>query len=226
MVKKYFIGFGILLLLVVCSAFGYTKDAFFQKQSFLCDSLGANNLEACLQLKEIKKFGCNEIAKVSSSFGALRPSYPMAECRIYGHNKSVKAIKLEGCKRLAKIQYLIKKDGKIVRLDTSEKIIKVFAPIKNGQEALSFLLLLNTDYPIYSFPKKKDGKYLVTDLVPTKIIKEKNGWIITLFNEPRCGCFVPEIEELKYLVKPDGEYYTESQRIIWRANADMGMCVD
>lgn len=119
--------------------------------------------------------------------------------------------------------YLIRNNGRLLVLDTEEKMKEYFSPIKTEKEAigllqaLSYGVILDTPEKITGLQNYSEGKFLVEPftLKETSVKKQGNDYLImnvySFFPSP---C-VSKVEAYDVLITRNAEFTRSNQRFIW-----------
>ena len=122
-------------------------------------------------------------------------------------------------------QMLIKKDNQIVLISNAEDLKRVFAPVDNEEEAISFACALTHSIPLYDFDLSRKNKYLKKCIFKSHVNKVRNGYIVNLFHYNHFGCPPHQMCQFTYLVKRSGDVVMLSEEIIYE-DTENHWCVD
>lgn len=226
----------IFIVCVFVALIMVSKSAAADSVTNFCAVLGFNDKEACVVSPQIKAFGCDQIASVPDNWAkGLKPATSMVVCNTrHKAGEEVGGIRHGGCMMPVSMTILtVGADKKIKHLKDKETFQKIFAPIEDADEAISYASVLEKAAPMYEFPKdyyqflkdaSKKGKWLDKKLKPTHAEKMEDGWHVWLFYEPMCGCHKMELFEEEYVIGPEGDIKKLKSRAVWRSEAEI--CVD
>ncbi len=183
---------------------------------------------ACAERIAKAGFTCERIGE--HRLAGLSPAYPALACNHVGWDKPDEYVDASGCKFLVKHQYIfaVKKDGKeeLVLVKTKAEFTKMFAPIESAEEALGFLTALTQAYGTKVIPKFQGGKWKVEGVRPTTLLDKGDEYIVRMFLQGNCGCYVPFLDELSVSIKQNGSFSTLSTVRVWEDDPQNEMCVD
>ena len=131
------------------------------------------------------KFNCN-VDRPSPNLGGLTPKLPIVEISSFDFNR--KCIwQSKGMMPICNNLVVQIKDT-LTLIDTEEKFKKLFTPVDNEQEAISFISYLTRTYPKYDISKKL--RYRVySDNFPSTYVKAINdGYEVILHDKKVFGC--------------------------------------
>lgn len=130
----------------------------------------------------------SEIYEAEFELGGLKPHYPIA--KTYEH-LDYAVIDYVVCLRTDLYSncynYLVQVDSIIIEINNPEKFKKIFAPVEDKEEALSFAYALSgilRPRVIYDFKFLKYSDYTIyrKELVPTSVKELTDGYEVILFS--------------------------------------------
>ncbi len=123
---------------------------------------------------------------VPDYFGGLFPQYEMASS--YYNPKEPDCLFVGGGLSMKCSGIIIKKKRKIRHINSKEDFKKEFLPIDSEDEALSFISILTSSYPMYEFDIKPDFVMYVDSLEPSYAKKVDSGYVALTYDYDVFGC--------------------------------------
>lgn len=133
----------------------------------------------------IEVFKVGEVDKVPSYYGGLSPKFEMALVYTHqlGNDDCLNKQNLNQINEMGEycMNLIIKRNGKYLLVKSDNDLKKIFAPIENEEEAISYVSIITGTHPKYDFGKEKI-KYIVEDFEMTNAIKRNDGFETVTFD--------------------------------------------
>jgi hypothetical protein len=144
------------------------------------------NIDTAEYKKIIEDFNIETVQNVPDYYGGLSPKFEMAEvskhsieCSDCLNRNNLNEIN-EMCEYC--IDLIVKKDGQYIHVKSDNDLKKLFAPIDNEEEAISYVSIVTGTYPMYNFEQLKNMKYLVSNFNRTYASRQKEGFETVTFD--------------------------------------------
>ncbi len=169
-------------------------------------------------------FGLVEIKRVSDAAGALTPSLPMATGVMLRPGKN--CLYLLGCSGFSGHVLLVKDDAGFRMARNQEDLKRMFAPIENEKEALSYAAVSTGLAPRYEFKIEKKFRTFVWKIRTTSSIRKGDGFEVNLFDYKGCGCGPHPYTMVVLHVGRDGSIRNEETVKLYEDPDQDSLCVD
>jgi hypothetical protein len=171
-----------------------------------------------------EKFHYENIKLPRKYLGGLVPRIPMVEVSSFDFKGNCiwqsKGMLLT-CNNL-----IIKSNDSLILVDTEEKFKKIYAPIDNEQEAISYVSYLTGTYPEYDIPKKSRYRIFSDDFPSTYSKKIIGGFEVILHDKDVFGCG-PHTNYYKiFTVTTEGHIKLLKTFKMFEDPEEDGLCVD
>lgn len=222
------IGFLLMFPLVTTSSMEEHVDlssALLNGCKDLQDTLGRLD---CHSAGVEKKYSCLELRK-TDNLGGLTPRVPIMECFFEnsGQQSGEKAIRVISCgMETLRSNYVVFADKTFTQMKSPDEFRAFFAPISSSSEALSYAVALTGSYPLLEVQVPQGYESTGEPLVPTSVIRTKDGYVVHLFNFQCSGCGPHFYFSIDYLVTETGQLRTLLRQDLYRNPAEDKMCMD
>ena len=144
------------------------------------------NIDSAKYNTIIDSFKVQTVGRVPDYYGGLNPKFEMAEVSklklesnecLNGQNLNETNEMCEFC-----VDLVVKKNGKYILVKSDNNLKKLFAPIDNEEEAVSYVSIVTGTYPMCDFKQIKDMKYLVSHFDKTYASRQKEGFETVTFD--------------------------------------------
>lgn len=178
-IKQTFIIFTTAFLLTNCN-FSKEKDkpiTFITQKPLYIDSSEYKMI--------IDTFKVRGVESVPNYYGGLNPKFEMA--KVYTHqiesNDCLNRQNLNEINEMGEycVDLVIKKNGKYILIKSDNDLKKLYAPIDNEEEAISYVSIITGTYPMYDFGQI-NMKYIVENFDKTNAIRKKDGFETVTFD--------------------------------------------
>lgn len=188
------------------------------------------NLDEKACAERIAKAGIS-CARISEHrLAGLEPAYPAVACNHIGWNPPDEYVNASGCKFFVKHQYVfeVDKDGKkeLVLVKTKDEFVKFFGPVDSPAEAVGFLAALTETYATAIIPKFTGGSWKVEGIRPSTVVESKDGYVVRMFQQGNCGCYIPFLNEITFTIGRDGKFTRQEAVKVWEDDPKNEICVD
>jgi len=135
------------------------------------------NIDSAKYKAIIDSFKVETVRPVPDYYGGLKPKFEMAEVSTH-QSKGTDCLNRQNLNEINEmceycIDLVIKKNGKYILVKSDNDLKKLFAPIDNEEEAISYVSIITGTYPMYDFEQIKDMKYLVSHFNKTYASRQK-----------------------------------------------------
>jgi len=144
------------------------------------------NIDTAEYKEIIDIFKIEDISRVPDYYGGLKPKLEMAEvskhcieCSDCLNRQNLNEIN-EACEFC--VNLIVKQDGQYVHVKSDNELKKLFAPIEDEEEAVSYVSIITGTYPMYDFEQFKNMKYLVNNFNRTYASRQKEGFETVTFD--------------------------------------------
>jgi len=132
-----------------------------------------------------EKFQC-EVDVPPQFLGGLTPKLPLAEIHSSRYTRS--CLQIPGGLRRSCFNLVAKINDTLTLIDTQAKFRKVFAPIDNEEEAISYVAYLTQTSPKYDIPKKSRYRVYSSHFPSTFARRVSGGFEVLLHDKIVYGC--------------------------------------
>lgn len=166
------------------------------------------NIDSAEYKTIIDSFKVQTVRRVPDYFGGLNSKFEMAEVSSHNledndclnrHNLNEINEMCEFC-----VDLVVKKNGKYILVKSDNELKKLFAPIDNEEEAISYVSIITGTYPMYDFEQIKDMKFLVSHFNKTYASRQKTGFETVTFDYDIFCCPPHKYNLTRCLVDFDG----------------------
>lgn len=146
----------------------------------------ARNIDSVEYQTIIDSFKVETVSRVPDYYEGLSPKFEMAEVSTHQieDNVCLNRQNLNEINEMCEfcVDLVIKKNGRYIIIKSDNDLKKLFAPIENEEEAISYVSIITGTYPMYDFEQKKDLKYLVSHFNKTNASRQKEGFETVTFD--------------------------------------------
>ncbi|MCX2741981.1 hypothetical protein [Pontibacter anaerobius] len=210
----------LLALMLISCADGKTSTSFDSLETMQIDSLERVDIK--------QELGFWEVSKASPYLGGLGNNisfaYGFAMC---GDTSYCQDSKWQyggficTCRNL-----VIKRDKGIEVIKNRFELKETFAPIESRGEALSYAIIMTSNYPVFDEEYFKDEyRYFSSKPRPTAVQEFKNHYLVKLFDYKTFGCDHPYYSVLVRVDK-NGDVSEYRRQAIFEDPEDDGLCRD
>ena len=166
------------------------------------------NIDSAEYKTIIDSFKVQTVRRVPDYLGGLNPKIEMAEVssRNLEDNDCLNRNNLNEINEMCEfcVDLVVKKNGKFILVKSDNDLKKLFAPIDNEEEAISYVSIITGTYPMYDFEQIKDMKYLVSHFNKTYASRQKAGFETVTFDYDIFCCPPHKYNLTRCLVDFDG----------------------
>ena len=169
-------------------------------------------------------FGYGQAYHVPEHVGGLLPSLPMA--MVMDHEEKPNALfrHMGFMKTWTSLAVQTKKG--LILLDTREKFRKMFAPLTDEQEAMSFVAFLTETQPRYDIERDPTYRNYTSRFPSAYAYRIRDGYIVLLHRKDFYGCGPHPYYYMKYHVTRKGQI-TELESVkMYEDPREDNLCVD
>ena len=166
------------------------------------------NIDSAEYKAIIDSFKVETIRRVPDYYGGLKPKFEMAEVSTH-QPKGTECLNRQNLNEINEvcelcIDLVIKKNGKYILVESNNDLKKLFTPIDNEEEAISYVSIITGTYPMYDFEQIKGLKYLVRHFNRTYASRQKEGFETVTFDYDIFCCPPHKYNLTRCLVGFDG----------------------
>lgn len=210
----------LLVFVLISCADGKTTASFNNLETKQLDSLERDNIR--------QKFGFWEVNKASPYLGGLDNNislaYGIAMCGDASYCQDSKwqyGGFICTCRNL-----IIKRDKGIEVIKNRFELQKTFAPIESRVEALSYAIIMTSNYPVFDEKYFKDEyRYFSNKPRPTAVQEFENHYLVKLFDYETFGCNHPYYSVLVRVDK-NGNVSEYRRQAVFEDPEEDGLCRD
>ncbi len=216
MIPKYYILFFSIL---ICSCADNNKA--IQYPGLKTIQIDSREYKAIVKQFKLK----TAINSAGANLGGLTPKYPLASvfelCEDCLSNDWDNEGMICGCTKL-----IIKQKNQYVIVNSIEELKKIYAPINNEEEAISFAILASRLFAVFDEKFFKDSyEYVNGKPKVTKAYTFENAYIVNLFRYKTFGCNHP-YSSVSVEVSKEGNIEILKETTAFTDPEDNSLCVD
>jgi len=210
----------ILCLIVLLQALGIHPDQ--DRRTYVTRK--PLPLDESLHQRIRNEFGYGQAYNVPEHAGGLLPRLPMA---MVNTHEEIPASLFRHDGYLRTWTSLAVQTGKgLVILDTREKFRKMFVPITDEQEAMSYVAFLTQTKPLYDIPRDPGFRNYTSRFPSAYAYRIRDGYIVLLHKKDYYGCGPHPYYYLTFRVTRKGQI-TEMETVkMYEDPQEDNLCVD
>lgn len=170
----------------------------------------------------------DSISPLDNTYGGLNPQIPMAKTgkMSFDYDTVYPAVFTEGCMGTYYIRYLAAVDDQIRLIDSADGLKKLFAPIENEDEALSYAVAVTGLTPLNDLDQHPLYKRYTRPLVESHATYDGEQFTVNLYDTFICGCGPHIVSSITVTVQQDGSFSLSEAVGAFSDPKTNGLCID
>ncbi len=198
----------------------------------------------CEEDSPLADLGCDEIREAPDLVGALRPSYPLAQCLTssyeadpheqvdwigvghYAYTSEGQYFFRVGGISSFLVRYVAYIDGQFTLIETEEEFRVLFAPLESPDEALSYVQAVTGLSALFGLKQESHYVYAAAEVEDTHVDVAADGYIVHMYYVDLFGCGLHWTYTVDFHVTREGHVKQNNMKQVFRDTTLDDWCID